>query len=220
MTVQRVIANPFVPFYEKDGITIFNADCRQVLPFLSCCQLLLTDPPYGIGWETPVGPSRKPGKKVYGDDKPFEPAFVAEVASTQIIWGGNYFADKLKPTNGWLVWDKRVSDWTNDQSDCEFAWTNIQTPARIFRKNWGGGGCAAKENGQGVGYLHPTQKPLALMRWCLSLVPGAETVLDPFMGSGTTLVAAKLEGRKAIGIEIDERYCSIAVARLNQNLLF
>ena len=213
-------ALPFTPYYDRDGITIYNADCRKVLPFLDRFDLLLTDPPYGINWQTPVGPKRKPGKRIHGDDKPFEPAFVMDAADEQIIWGGNYYTLKLPPTNAWLVWDKRVTDWTNDQSDCEFAWTSISTPARVFRKNWGGGGCAARENGPGLGYIHPTQKPLALMRWCLSLVPDAVTVLDPFMGSGTTLVAAKLEGRRAAGIEISEKYCEAAANRLRQGVLF
>ena len=214
------IVLPFEPFYSDGNCVIYNADCRKVLPWLEPFDLLLTDPPYGIEWSTPAGPTRKPSKTVQGDDRPFEPAFVMDSAPLHVLWGGNYYTSRLPPTNAWLVWDKRVTDWSNDQSGCEFAWTSIQTPARVFRKNWGGGGCAAKENGPGVGYVHPTQKPLALMRWCLGLVPAAQTVIDPFMGSGTTLAAAKLEGRHAVGIEIDERYCELAADRLRQGVLF
>ena len=212
---------PFLePYYRDEHCTIFNADCRKVLPFLDRFDLLLTDPPYGISWGTPEGPTRKPSKQVIGDDRPFEPAFVMESADRRILWGGNYYTSKLPVTNAWLVWDKRVTDWTNDQSDCEFAWTDLDTPARVFRKNWGGGGCAQKENGAGAGYLHATQKPVALMSWCLGLVPDARTIIDPFMGSGTTLVAAKREGRQAVGIEISEEYCEIAAERLRQGVLF
>ena len=91
----------------------------------------------------------------------------------------------------------------------ELAWTNFDMPCKAIDLPVG-----KHDTG------HPTQKPLALMRWCLSFVPDATTILDPFMGSGTTLVAAKLEGRRAIGIEISEKYCEIAAERLRQGVLF
>ena len=209
------------PYYERDGITIYHGDCREILPELPAVDLLLTDPPYGINWMTPVGPSRGPGRKVSGDTSLIDILpIIAHPSATAVVWGGNYYAHVLPPTNSWLIWDKRVTDWSNDQSDCEMAWTNLPQPARIFRKNWGGGGCAAMENGAGVGYIHPTQKPVDLMRWCIQQAKKSETILDPFMGSGTTLVAAKLNGRQAIGIEIEERYCEIAAKRLAQGVLF
>jgi hypothetical protein len=128
-------------------------------------------------------------------------------ANNFIVWGANYFCDKLPPGPGWLLWDKgqRI-----DQADGELAATSLRMPLRVFTLNR----VAIATDGA----VHPTQKPLALMRWCLSFVPDG-TILDPFMGSGTTLVAAKQLGRKAIGIEIEERYCEIAVKRLAQEIL-
>lgn len=128
-------------------------------------------------------------------------------ASKQIIWGGNYFC--LPPCRGVLVWDK-CQPWPNF-SQVEIAWTNLDRPAALFRH----------DKSDIEGKCHPTQKPLPLMRWCINLV-GADTgsVLDPFMGAGTTLVAAKLEGKRAIGIEINEEYCEAAANKLSQGVLF
>ena len=125
------------------------------------------------------------------------------------IWGGNYFSDILPPTNDWLVWYKQNPGLTF--SECEFAWSNFGKQSRVFCWSW----LHADETKS-----HRTQKPLDLMRWCLSFAKDAQAILDPFAGSGTTLVAAKLEGRKAVGIEINERYCEIAAKRLAQGVLF
>jgi DNA modification methylase len=214
---------PFTPYYERDGITIYNADCRKVLPFLERFDLLLTDPPYGIGIAKrgTIGTSKAAAVRDYGRsdwDNSTPPSWFMQAAQlaaeTNIIWGGNYYG--LPGSSCWLVWDK---DNTGDFADCELAWTNMERAVRKFRWRWNGmlqeNGGAKKEQ-----RFHPTQKPLALMRWCLSLVPDAATVLDPFMGSGTTLVAAKLEGRQAVGIEISEKYCEAAANRLSQGTLF
>ena len=220
---------PFKPFYQDSHCTIYNADCRKVLPWLERVDLLLTDPPYGIGESAKVakratdGAERPGGAPRYfaasdWDDSPPPRWFIdaaQDVAETAILWGGNYYG--LRASSCWLVWDK--DNGTTDFADCELAWTNMQKAVRKFKWRWNGmlqeHGGDKKEN-----RVHPTQKPLALMRWCLSLVPDAQTVLDPFMGSGTTLVAAKLEGRKAIGIEINEKYCESAAERLRQGVLF
>ena len=128
--------------------------------------------------------------------------------SNQLLWGGNYF--NLPPTQCFLVWDK-MQPFNFSSAMCEMAWTNNKSPAKIFQKSV-------------TGYKkdHPTQKPLELMRWCLLLpwAVSANTILDPFMGSGTTLVAAKDLGRKAIGIEINEEDCEIAARRLQQEVMF
>ena len=179
----------------------------------------MTDPPYGIGWRTPPGKGRADPVTVRGDDAKFDPASLLILNLPSIMWGANHYASRLPDSGAWLIWDKRPTEWRNDQADCEMAWTNLDNPARVFRKSWGGGGTLARENGAEARVLHPSQKPLALMHWCLSFVPDGD-ILDPFCGSGTTLRAAKDLGRRAIGIEIEERYCEIAAKRMEQEVLF
>lgn len=136
---------------------------------------------------------------------------VVSGAERSIIWGGNYFAAILPPSSKWLVWDKCQT--MPSFSDAELAWTNFDgTSTKMFR--WNGSGLMAVEQNR----QHPTQKPLALMKWCLSLFPDAKTVLDPFLGSGTTLVAAKAMGLTGVGIEQHEPYCEIAAKRLSQEV--
>jgi len=225
--MQPIVTMPFTPYYDEDGITIYNADCRQVLPFIGRVDVLLTDPPYGIGADKNLRANKQHGKAVapskdYGegewDNEPPPRWFLdaaQETAQVAILWGGNYYG--LPSSSCWLVWDKDNGD--NGYADCELAWTNMTRAVRKFKWKWQG--MLQEQMGdKKEPRVHPTQKPLALMRWCLSLVPEAQTVLDPFMGSGTTLVAARLEGRKAIGIEISERYCESAVKRLAQKTLF
>ena len=218
---------PFRPYYQGNGITIYNADCKQVLPFLGRVDVLLTDPPYGIGADKNLRANKQHGKAVapskdYGegqwDSEPPPRWFLdaaQESAQVAILWGGNYYG--LPSSSCWLVWDKDNGD--NGYADCELAWTNMTRAVRKFKWKWQG--MLQEQMGDKKEHrVHPTQKPLALMRWCLSLVPEAKTVLDPFMGSGTTLVASKLEGRQAIGIEINEAYCEAAAKRLSQGVLF
>jgi DNA modification methylase len=117
-----------------------------------------------------------------------------------IIWGGNYFADLLPPSKAWLYWDKLMG---GDFADGELAWTNLNRALRKFTR-------CNKDHGK----EHPTQKPVALMAWCLGFLPDARTILDPFMGSGTTGIACVNLGRKFIGIEREERYFDIACKRI------
>lgn len=204
------------PYYESGGITIYHADCRQVLPFLPRFDLLLTDPPYGIGagkmnlgmWRT--------SRMQKGDwDKTTPPAWLMDAmmdsADKQIVWGGNYYG--LPPSRQYLVWDKGAGFKGRDFAECEQAWCSWDGNAKVFQRD-------PLAAGDYRDKVHPTQKPTALMKWCLSLVPDAKTVLDPFMGSGTTLVACKAEGRHAIGIDISEQYCESAAKRLSQGVLF
>jgi site-specific DNA-methyltransferase (adenine-specific) len=125
---------------------------------------------------------------------------------------------KLIASPGWLVWDKRCNTVVNRHSDCELAWTNFLTSARICYLVWDGFRRGGGE--KGTPRVHPTQKPVELMKWCMLFAPDAKLILDPFMGSGTTLRAAKDLGRRAIGIEIEEKYCEIAAKRLSQGVLF
>ena len=203
------------PYYDRDGITIFNADCKEVLPFLGSSDLLLTDPPYGLGSKLVAGESDKQWGKNFGSQHEWDiqtsPNWllnqcVSKVVSA-IVWGGNYYS--LPPARCWLSWDKMQE---HTSGHFEMAWTNLDKPTRTFRMSRVEAHCKGKK--------HPTEKPLNLIKWCIGLTEGVETILDPFMGSGTTLVAAKLEGRRAIGIEINEKYCESAAKRLEQGVLF
>ncbi len=208
----------------KDGITLYHADCREVLPLLPKVDLVLTDPPYGIGVDVRMA---KEGNSQHGkalapkraydatgwDNKPIDPMTLAAVILAGrwvILWGGNYYP--VSPSACWLVWDKM--NGTNDFADCELAWTNLPGAVRIKRHQWNGMLRQGKEPRQ-----HPTQKPRDVMRWCIELSKTTGTILDPYLGSGTTLRAAKDLGRKAIGIEIEEKYCEIAANRLRQEVL-
>ena len=214
------------PYYEEDGITIYHGDCREVLPLLGSFDLLLTDPPYGIGEGQSKAGSRyrsnpdwlgaRDTKKYDAsewDDKPIDADLLAlalGAAKWRVVWGGNYYT--LPPSPCWLVWDKET---TGDFADCELAWTNLPKAVRRIRHLWSGYKKAVPEE-----RWHPTQKPEPVMRWALlQAPPDVRTVLDPFMGSGTTLVEAKRLGKVATGIEREERYCEIAANRLAQRVL-
>ena len=220
------------PYYEHAGVTIYHGDCREILPDVWFgVDLLLTDPPYGVN-EACNRKERGRGKlaecndfpPVYDDDKPFSPTHLL-IAPRVVLFGANHYADKLPPSAAWLTWDKvdgleskRVVGF-NDNADAELAWSNLPGPARIFRHRWMG---AMKASERQDGRVHPTQKPVTLMRWIIqhwAAVPVGGLVLDPYMGSGPVLVAAKETGRRAIGIEIEERYCEIAAKRLQQEVL-
>lgn len=227
------------PYYDEDGCTIYHGDCRDVLPSLERVDLLLADPPYGINLNTrtlSTGRGKHANKgfrghdlvrdfpPVVGDDRPFEPAFLLEYRQV-ILWGAIHYSDKLPVNARWLIWDKRCGSASDDNADCEVAWTNLRGQARVFSHYWRGWLREGAENlSIGGEKLHPAQKPINLMKWCINLapesvVPCEQVTVDPFMGSGTTLAAAKDLGRKAIGIEIEEKYCEIAAKRLAQRVL-
>lgn len=208
------------PYYQDDrnGITIYNADCRDLLPHLGRFDLLLTDPPYGIDLDTSARwdwlPDQAP---VANDDKPFDPRHLLDPGVPAILWGGNHYASRLPDSKGWIAWDKATRNGLDlKQAEIEFAWTNCMTRPRCFRHMWSG---AFRESERGS-RLRPTQKPVALMRWCLSFFPDAKTVIDPYMGSGPVARACKDAGLRYVGIEIVEKYCEIAVKRLAQEVLF
>lgn len=199
------------PYYDKDGITIYHGDCREIAPTL-IYGAVVSDPPYGVLSESGSAATRRSGGnqndgRMAWDVSPSRDLLDSLTCVPAMLWGGCHLA--LPATFGYLVWDKQI-DGLNF-GEVEFCWTNLRFAPRVFRYR------AVNVDG---GKLHPTQKPEALMRWCFRFVPEVfAPVLDPFMGSGTTLVAAALEGRKAIGIEIDERYCEIAAKRLAQGVL-
>ena len=147
---------------------------------------------------------------IAGDDKPFNPAPGLDF-NTVVLFGANHFADKLPPSPFWLVWDKRDGVCSNDQADCEFAWVKGSGNARVIRHLWNG---MLKASERGDIRVHPTQKPVAVMEWALKTSGATGTILDPFMGSGTTGVACVKLRRRFIGIEIEEKYFQIACKRI------
>lgn len=193
--------------------TLYNADCRDVLPLLEGVDAVVTDPPYGIAYEHGGRPSNGYADKtvmIHGDDKPFDPSHL--LAWDAILWGANYYADKLPTRKSWLVWDKRDGAPSDDGADFEMAWTSVDMQARIFRSIWRGFAKAGEESGKPR--VHPTQKPVRLMTWCLGFLPTSETILDPYMGSGTTGVACVRMGRQFIGCEIDPQHFATACRRI------
>lgn len=194
--------------------TLYLADNMDILPTLQKVDLCLTDAPYGIDYGRSGGFSATHGwgqwreNVGWDQERPDRAAFdaVRAVSKDQVFWGGNYFTDYLPPSMRWLVWDKGQRDFS--LADCEFAWVSQQKAARIFTYPRGK---AVKDGKQ-----HPTQKPLALMEWCLDFFPKARTVLDCWMGSGTTIVACQKLGRAGIGIEIDPDYFAIACKRVDE----
>lgn len=190
--------------------TLYLGDCRDVLPTLGKVDAVVTDPPYGIGEDGGACRTRgKPGyakheAKGWDKERPSREVFdlIRAQSKEQIIWGGNYFADFLPPSMGWLYWRKLMG---GDFSDGELAWTSRRMALREFIK------CP-----KGMDKEHPCQKPVALMLWCLGFVPDAKTICDPYMGSGSTGVAAVQMGRRFIGIEGDPDYFDLACRRIRE----
>lgn len=209
------------PYYEDSAVTIFCGDCREIVPTLGRFDLLLTDPPYGIGENAYRVANKANAAKTtdYGsfdwDSKPADTltlGIVRSACSKAIIFGGNYF--ELPPSKCWLVWDKMNS---GGFADAELAWTDLDMAVRMFRFMWNG--MIRQGEARGVKRVHPTQKPVELMTWCISKVEPSQTILDPFAGSCTTARAAKDLGRKCVCIEREERYCEIGARRLSQEVL-
>lgn len=212
------------PWKRKEVIgdcTLYLGDCLEVLPAIGTVDAVVTDPPYGIGVDVAMN---KAGGTKHGvamaakrhyeakgwDSAPPPQALFDElrrISRHQIIFGGNYFG--LPAARCWLVWDKKVN---GEFADCELAWTNLDKPVRRIEWMWNG----MLRKGHEPRFDHPTQKPLGVMEWCLGHVPDARTVLDPFLGSGTTGVACVKAGRSFIGIEIDEGYFEIACKRVRE----
>ena len=191
-------------------------DCREILPTLPKVDACITDPPYGIGEAAGKNKSRTKlaVAKDFGhdtwDDEPISEdliRMVREHGKWTVIFGGNYYA--MPATSCWLVWDKENGD--NDFADCELAWTNFPKAVRRIRYMWNG---MLRANGEARGD-HPTQKPIGVMEWAINHVPAPnKIILDPFMGSGTTGVAAMNLQRQFIGIEREQKYFDIACRRI------
>lgn len=192
--------------------TLFLGDCRDILPGLQERFCVLTDPPYGIGKDGQIKTTGgNGGRKAYDfkgwdSERPAAEVFaeLRRLSNDIIIWGGNYFADLLPATGKWLVWDKgqRIN-----QSDGELAWTSYSGALRIKTLN--------RVELMVDGAVHPTQKPLRLMDWCITQFQNATLpILDPFMGSGSSGVSASRQGRDFVGIERDPEFFDIACKRI------
>jgi len=190
--------------------TIICGDCLEVMKDWpdGCVDLVLTDPPYGLtDWNNRGSNSDRPfdSEETQQWDKPIKQIHIdtmRRVSKEQIIWGGNHFLELLTNTKQMFVWNKGIRRM--HFNDCEIAWcSQFKEACRVFDYH-----VSRNQN-----KVHPTQKPLDLMLWCLSF-SDANLILDPFCGSGTTCVAAKMLGRRYIGIDISEDYCQIARDRL------
>ena len=189
---------------------LWHGDCREVLPLLPPVDLVLTDPPYGLGDRLKGGSGEwSGGFEVAPEwDKETLPLWVVlqciDKGANSIVWGGNYY--ELKPARGWLAWDKMQE---HSSGHYEMAWTSLDIPTRTFRKS------RVEAYGR-MDKQHPTQKPVELMEWCIQHAPNPATVCDPFMGSGTTGVACARMGLQFVGIERERKYFDIAVRRIEQ----
>lgn len=189
--------------------TLYLGDCLTVS---EVADAVISDPPYGIAASRTGGAgvwTRRIGTAIVGDDRPFDPSPWLAYKDA-ILWGANHYADKLPASAGWLVWDKKLGIKQDDFSDGEIAWHKQGGAVRIYRKLWNG--LLAHEPGQQR--LHPMQKPIELMRWCIERARLPATILDPYMGCGTTGVAAMQMGLRFVGVEIEPVYFEIACERI------
>lgn len=217
------------PYYEANGITIYHGDCRAItLPEKPA--LVLADPPYGDDHDTDYtrfsgGTLRRDGSDkpryhhaaIEGDQADFDPSPLIALNTQTILWGANRYSDKLS-TGSLLIWDKRTPSGSKGvMSDAEVAWWSHGRGVYIFTHMWDGFNRASERDPK----VHPTQKPVALMRWCLTrakLAPGA-LVYDPYMGSGPIAKACKQLGYRYIGVEIVEQYCETTALGLQQEVM-
>ena len=210
------------------GARLILGDNRQLA--IAPSAALIGDPPYGISERTDrkskgrsstrlgVMVESRDWPAIRGDNRPFDPAFWLRIAPKVILWGANHYCSRLPDASRWLVWDKREETGPDDNADCEFAWTNLGGAARIHRQLWRGICRRGEENVANEGRSHPTQKPVSLMAWCIQQcrLHQNDMILDPWMGSGATGVAAARAGHPFTGIEIEETYFDTACRRIEQ----
>ena len=218
LTEVRPVVEPVI----IGGATLYQGDCREILPTLGKVDLVLTDPPYGIRLNTNNsrfsggtkgniakrgnGIGTANGSPIIGDDEIFNPSFILDYGKEQIVWGWNNFPDSL-PCGACLVWIKRLDPaFGSFLSDAELAWMSKGRGVYCHRD--------LSNNAIANDRVHPTQKPVSLMRWCIEKCSNPQTILDPFMGSASVGVAAMQMGRAFTGIEIDPRYFDIACRRI------
>lgn len=198
-----------IKHWEELKNQVVCGDCLEGMRLIpdNSIDLVLTDPPYGIG--IAKNPFRQKHEKQDWDNAPMSKECLSEIfriSKKQIIWGGNYF--NLPPSQGFYVWDK-VQPQDFSSAMCEYAWSSESSPAKLY-----------KQRVVSIKKYHPTTKPVDLIRWCMEFYPDAKLICDPFMGSWTTARACKDLGRDFIGFELDEGYCKIGEERLRQEVLF
>ena len=202
---------------------IYNADCLYILKQLpdKCIDLVLTDPPYGIGvcsmtlgnGKNKIFRGNENWDKTIPTDEIFKEIF--RVSKNQIIWGGNYFANKFENKMCWLVWDKGTGD--NDFADCELAWTSFDTAVRRITYRWAGMLQQNMKNKESR--IHPTQKPVALYEWILSrYAKDGDIILDTHVGSASSLIACYNTNHKFVGFELDKYYYELSKKRLDAEM--
>lgn len=212
------------PYYQDDSITLYHEDCRDILPYLSPVDLVLTDPPYGIGWNAQK--ANLPGSHKFDNIKNDDGLECVEFLfqwllpdQCAVVFGANCFSQLLPHRGRWICWDKRCSEKADRMlgSPFELAWSNRKSGYdRMYRILHGGVVNANGVNGKGPRF-HPTEKPILLMQRIIEQdYKKSQIILDPLAGSGTTLIAAKRLGRKAIGIELEQKYCDIIIKRLEE----
>ena len=205
-------------YYSDELVRLYLGDAREVLPDIpSKRAVLVTDPPYGIDLDTGQSKSvtKTTHRKVHGDDVDFDPAWLLERFDRAVIFGGNNFASRLPDSGDWIVWDKVTRNGLKMRiAEYELAWSRGVTGRTVGLRHMWSGAFRASERGTS---FHPCQKPVALIDWILSLpgIRGADTVVDPYAGSGATLLAARNAGLYGVGAEIDERYCEVIAERLS-----
>ncbi len=212
--------------YQLGDHRLLCGDCRDAegiarLLAGATADALITDPPYGISIVGRAGTAgnfpgtsapRLKARPIHGDDSPFTPDHLLGLARHAILWGGNYFANRLPVGGKWLIWDKKEGAFQgSDLGDCEMAWTSLSGTSRLFHHTWQG--MYRKGEGERAPRVHPTQKPVDLMRWCIEQAGSPALVLDTYAGSGSTLMASERLGLGCRAVEIDPIYCDVIVER-------
>lgn len=204
------MANPILKEERIGNQRLILGDCISVMPLLGRFDAILTDPPYGIGAHSGTGKyGRLRGYSGDWDNYAPDLSWIADCKSPAIVWGGNYF--DLPPSRAFLIWDKGAGFKGRDFAECEMAWCSFDANARVLSYD-----PLARGDYRGGNKQHPTQKPVALMEWCLGFLPDARTILDPFAGSGSTGVACVNMGRSFTGIERDPDYFQIMCKRIDE----
>lgn len=203
------------------GVTLYNADCLEVLPTLAGLDAVITDPPYGIQYDAShtkyLGGTDRDGQADW-DMAPYDPAPILALDLPSVIWGAQCFASRMPDRPAWLIWIKTQRDAVQiRQAEAELAWCNAIQRSQVIRHLWIG---AFRDSESGQQNIHPTQKPVRVMAWCMDAarVATGALVVDPYMGSASTILACIRTGRRAIGIERDPGHYQAACARVAAEL--